>query len=64
VKTKSEPSAIQTHHVLVGTPNSVLRVPETMIPIWVARKTPPMSRASSNAHPTRNPSPGWMLLLT
>jgi len=64
VKTTIVPSTVQIHHRLAGVPNSEFRVPETMIPIWVARKAPPMSRASSNAHPTRNPSPGWMLLLT
>jgi len=64
VKTKTVPSTIQTHHRLAGVPNSELSVPETMIPIWVARKAPPTSRASSNVHPTTNPRPGWMLLLT
>jgi hypothetical protein len=64
VNTRRAPSAIQIHQRSAEIPNSVFRVPETMIPTWTARNTAPTSRANSNAQATRNPSSGWRLLLT
>ena len=55
---------VQIHQVSFDQPHSWFSVPATTKPICRARNGPPTRIPSRNPHPTRNPSVGWMPVLT